>query len=88
MAADVERRTQDPQAELLWEAVLIQRARRRLVEFELTRRRALLVLTLALPIAGVALVLLGEPYAGGGLAGASMLASGAAAVARREDRDR
>lgn len=84
MAADVERRTRDPHLELLWEAVLTERAERRLVEFELTRRRTLLALTIALPIAGAVVALIGEPYAGGGLAGSAALASGAAAMARRE----
>ena len=88
MEADVERRTRDPHEELLWEVVLTERAKRRLVEFELIRRRTLLALTALLPIVGVILVLIGEPYAGGSLAGGSALVSGVAALSRRDARDR
>jgi hypothetical protein len=87
MAADVERRTSDPHAELLWEDVRIARAKRELIEFELTRRRTLLRLTVALPVVGIILALIGEPYAGGAfLTGA--IASGAAAIPRRDDSTR
>ena len=84
MAGDVERRASDQRAELLWEDVRTARAKRRLLEFELTRRRTLLRLTVALPIAGVILALIGEPYAGGMLA-TGAIASGAAAIPRRGD---
>ena len=80
--------TQDPHAELLWEVVLAERAKRRLIEHELTRRRTLLVLTVLLPIVGAVLVLIGEPYAAGGLASSGVLVSGVAALQRREERER
>src|ERR1044072_8027876 len=65
----------DSLAELLrWEAFRTERAKRRLVEQELTRQRTLLALTVALAIIGVILALIGEPYAGGGLAGSGVLA--------------
>ena len=63
MEADVERRTRHPHEELLWEVVLTERATRRPVEFELIRRCTSLALTALLPIVGVILVLIGEPYA-------------------------
>lgn len=85
-AAVVARR--DPHAELLWEVLLAERAKRRLIEHELTRRRTLLVLTVLLPIVGVVLALIGEPYAAGGLAGSGVLVSGVAALQRREERER
>jgi len=55
-----------------------------LVEFELIRRRTLLALTVALPIVGVILALVGESYIGGAF-GTGAVASGAAAIPRRSD---
>lgn len=85
MAADIERRTPDPHTELLWEDVRTKRAKRRLIEHELTRRRTLLILTVGLPIVGVILALFGEPNAGSGLVGVGFLAAGGAALARHRD---
>jgi hypothetical protein len=67
----------DPEQTLREELVLMVRAERRLREHELTRRRALLAVTIALPTAGCVLAALGEPFAAGGLV-ASGLACGAA----------
>lgn len=72
----------DPDRELQREIVLTARAERRLVEHELTRRRTLLALTVVLPVSGVVLALLGEPYVGGAFVGGGIV-SGAATVPRR-----
>jgi len=77
--------TGDPRRELQEELVLTIRAERRLREHELTRRRVLLALTVALPIAAVVLALLGEPIVGGVFLGGG-LASGAGAIPPREGR--
>ena len=83
MAEDVKRSTQDPHAAMLWEAVLTQRAKRRLVEFELLRRRTLLALSVVFAIVGVALAFMDETYVGAPFA-AGAVASGAAALPRRD----
>lgn len=50
--------------ELGRELLLIVRARRRLLDHELTRRRALLALTVVLALAGLAFLAAGEPTVG------------------------
>jgi hypothetical protein len=80
MAADIERRAPDPHTESLWEDVRTKRAKRRLIEHELTRRRTLLILTVGLTIVGVILALVGEPKAGSDLVGV-----GVGAALRRSD---
>jgi hypothetical protein len=85
MEPEVDRDIGDPQQELIREVVRTARAERRLVEHELTRRRTLLVVTVVLPVAGVVLALLGDPYVGGAFVGGAV-ASGAAALPRRGTR--
>jgi hypothetical protein len=82
MANEVDRSSSDPHTELMREVVRTVRAERRLIEHELTRRRVLLALTVALPVAGVALAAAGDPYVGGAFVGGGMV-SGAAAVPGR-----
>ncbi len=63
------------------EYLKIIRARRGLVEHELTRRRTMLALTVVLSLASVVLAAIGHPLVGGGAAGGAVL-SGAATVPR------
>jgi hypothetical protein len=76
----------EPDPHLSREAMLTARAKRRLIEHELTRRRTLLVVTVGSYVLGVILALKGETHAGGALVAAAV-ASGAAALPRRSDRD-
>jgi fatty acid desaturase len=85
MDADVEKPQHDPDTELRWERVRMARARRRLVEHELTQRRVLLALTLALALIAIVAALIGHPSLGGVFGGVA-LAPGAAALSRRSSR--
>ena len=65
----------DPSRELEQEIVRTVRAERRLREHELTRRRVLLALTVVLPIVGIVLSSLGDPYAGTTFVGGGLLSA-------------
>jgi uncharacterized membrane protein len=72
----------DLSRELQQEIILTLRAERRLREHELTRRRTLLVLAVALSLVAVVLASVGHVHASGAIV-AGGLASGAAAIPRR-----
>lgn len=86
MAGDVDRSARDLLSASQREAVLTARAQRRLVEFELTRRRTLLWLSVALCNVGVILALVGELYAGAPLVTAAVAAAAGAGPRRDQPR--
>jgi hypothetical protein len=86
MANPASSRDSDSADELIRELVLIVRAQRRLLDHELTRRRAFLMLSMVFALAGLLFVALGEP-AVGVTAFAGATASGSATVRHGRRRD-
>ena len=68
----------DSDRDLQREIILTLRAERRLREHELTQRRVLLVLTVFLVLAGIALGFLGHPFVGSAFASGGFVSSVAA----------
>lgn len=86
MAAPYETNSGDLARHLAREAVLTARAERRLVEFELTRRRVLLGLTVFCVFTALLSTALGHPAVAGGAAGFGLLSGVAGAIqSRRTD---
>jgi hypothetical protein len=77
---------EDPDTELRWESVRMARAKRRLVEHELTQRRTLLLLTVMLAIVAIVTALTNGPYVGGAFGGAAILPGLAVSTRRSSDR--